>query len=164
MNGPCAKTTTRCTIIALNGREYVGQNICANPQQACPRLPGEGYAKCVSICQQWGHAEQVAASIVGDRAHGGTAYLEGHTYFCDACKAALAAVGVTHLIVGQPPAPGRSLLAWVYHRTRNGLFSRKRAVRDQALADVNRATQSYAGAWTPKNASDPNQTWTGEQP
>lgn len=103
MIGPCAKTTTRCTIIALDGREYVGQNLCAAPQFACPRLPGEGYAKCTSICAQWGHAEQVAAAIAGQRAVGGTAYLEGHTYYCDACKAALAGVGISNLIVGPPP-------------------------------------------------------------
>lgn len=56
------------------------------------------------------------------------------------------------------------LLAWVYHRTRNGLFSRQRSVRDQALADVNHATQKYAGTWTPQNARDPNQIWIGEKP
>lgn len=56
------------------------------------------------------------------------------------------------------------VLAWVYHRTRNGLFSRNRDVRDNALADVNKATQQYAKHWTPANASDPNQPWTGEQP
>lgn len=104
MIGPCAKATTRCTIIALNGREYVGQNLCAEPQVACPRLPGDDYTKCATVCRQWGHAEEVAAAIAGERARGGTAYLEGHTYFCDACKAALAAAGVTELVVGAPPA------------------------------------------------------------
>jgi hypothetical protein len=56
------------------------------------------------------------------------------------------------------------LLAWIYHRTRNGLFSHKRGERDQALADVNHATQNYSGVWVPQNARDPNQIWMGEKP
>jgi hypothetical protein len=55
------------------------------------------------------------------------------------------------------------LLAWVYHRTRNGLFSFKRSERDKALSDVNFATQQYVGAWTPIER-DPNKIWMGEQP
>lgn len=55
------------------------------------------------------------------------------------------------------------LLAWVYHRTRTGLFSMKRSQRDAALADVNAATQGYAGKWKPSEP-DPNKTWCGEKP
>ena len=56
------------------------------------------------------------------------------------------------------------VLAWVYHRTRNGLFSRSRSVRDNALAEVNKVTQRYGSAWVPENAKDPNQPWSGERP
>lgn len=55
------------------------------------------------------------------------------------------------------------LLAWVYHRTRTGLFSPKRSERDQALADVNYWTQKHAGTWTPSER-DPNKIWCGEMP
>lgn len=57
----------------------------------------------------------------------------------------------------------RRVLAWVYHRTRTGLFSQKRSERDKALSDVNAATQQYDAAWTPSER-DPNKIWCGEQP
>ena len=41
--GPCAKTTTRCTLVTPGGTHIVGTNECRNPQPVCPRLPGEGY-------------------------------------------------------------------------------------------------------------------------
>lgn len=103
MNGPCAKTRVLCTIIAPDGRRFDGENTCRNPQYVCPRSPGEGYEKCHSICDQVGHAEAVAASLAGEAARGGTAYLTGHTYACDPCKAALAAVGVTNIVIGAAP-------------------------------------------------------------
>lgn len=55
------------------------------------------------------------------------------------------------------------LLAWIYHRTRTGLFSFKRSERDKALSDVNAATQEYSGTWTPSER-DPNKIWCGEKP
>ena len=99
--GPCAKTKVRCTIIAPNGDQFVGENVCQNPQTVCPRTDGEGYEKCASICRQLGHAEAVAAYLAGDSAQGGTAFLEGHTYACDPCKAALLAIGVEEIVIGR---------------------------------------------------------------
>jgi hypothetical protein len=104
--GPCAKTTVRCTIIAPDGRRWVGANWCLRPQAECPRAPGDGYEKCTSVCGQIGHAEQVAARLAGPDAAGGTAYLEGHTYACAKCKAALAAIGVTDIRIEAPPDGG----------------------------------------------------------
>lgn len=100
--GPCAKTTVRCTTVAPDGKQYVGENLCFSPQVRCPREPGEGYEKCTSICHQVGHAEAVAAYLAGDRATGGTAYVEGHTYACEPCKTALAAIGVLDVRIGAP--------------------------------------------------------------
>lgn len=97
MLGPCAKTVVRCTIVAPNGQRFVGENLCRNAQPKCPRAPGEGYEKCASVCSQVGHAEVVAAAIAGQRARGGFAVVEGHTYACDPCKGALAAIGVTEV-------------------------------------------------------------------
>lgn len=99
--GPCAKAVVRCTIVSPNGNQFIGENVCQNPQPTCPRLPGEGYEKCTTICRQLGHAEAVAAYLAGDRAIGGTAYLTGHTYACEPCKAALAAVGVFTIVIGE---------------------------------------------------------------
>lgn len=106
MNGPCAKQTTRATIVALDGSRYVGENDCLNPQSTCPRadMPtGVGYELCLSICQQTGHAEVNACRVAGEAAKGATLYLEGHYYACDNCKATAKAAGVVEIIVGAPP-------------------------------------------------------------
>ncbi len=100
--GPCAKTTVRCTLVTPDGEYIVGENWCANPQRSCPRLPGEGYEKCGSICGQEGHAEQVAVRLAGDKARGARAYIEGHTYACMDCQHALFGAGVHSLTVGAP--------------------------------------------------------------
>lgn len=104
MIGPCAKAFVRCTIVAMDGARYIGENFCLAAQPACPREHGEGYEKCTTICRQVAHAEVVAAAIAGNRAQGGTAYLEGHTYACENCKAALAVVGVNQVVIGFPAA------------------------------------------------------------
>lgn len=103
MIGACAKAVIRCTIVAPGGERYIGENFCLVAQPVCPRLPGEGYEKCKTVCNQAGHAEVVAAVIAGGRARGGTAYIQGHTYACDACKQSLAAIGVTDIVIGAPP-------------------------------------------------------------
>lgn len=92
--GPCAKTTVRCTIQAADGQIFIGENWCANPQPKCPRVPGEDYEKCVTICQQEGHAERVALRLAGGHARGGMALLRGHTYVCQACQEAMFAAGI----------------------------------------------------------------------
>lgn len=103
--GPCAKTRVRCTIVQPTGERIVGENFCANAQPVCPREPGEGYEKCRTVCAQLGHAEVVAVLLLGPcgTAVGATAYLEGHTYACEPCKAALAMVGVREVVIGPPP-------------------------------------------------------------
>lgn len=107
MKGPCAKQRVICTIVAPDGRRWVGENECRNPQGACPRagMPtGQGYELCKSVCEQIGHAEEVAATAAGRSAVGGIAYIEGHTYACAPCKAALSEIGVHDILfVGAPP-------------------------------------------------------------
>ena len=100
--GPCAKTTVRCTLVTPEGERFVGENWCANPQDKCPRAPGEGYEKCITICQQEGHAEIVALRVAGTKAVGSRAYIEGHTYACMNCQHGLFAAGVRSLTVGAP--------------------------------------------------------------
>lgn len=101
----CAKQTVTCTIILpLVGGGKVkqrGTNGCRNPQAVCPRAPGEGYEKCKSVCDQEGHAEQVAISRFPKSLNltGATAYISGHTYACDDCKKALAARGITNIVI-----------------------------------------------------------------
>lgn len=79
------------------GETFTGTNDCRNPQPSCPRLPGEGYEKCKSICDQEGHAEEIALKAAGDKAKGAIAELEGIGYFCKQCQLKLFAAGVTAL-------------------------------------------------------------------
>jgi deoxycytidylate deaminase len=105
--GPCAKQQVRCTLVHPDGRRWVGENLCANAQETCPRagMPtGQGYELCASVCRQMGHAEEQAARTAGLEAAGARAYLEGHTYACDNCKSVLLRAGVREITIGAPPA------------------------------------------------------------
>jgi deoxycytidylate deaminase len=104
--GPCTKRTVVATIIALDGRRFVGTNYVRNAQPVCPRADmatGVGYELCRDVCDQSGHAEPNAIAAAGDAARGGTLYLEGHTYACEPCKAACATAGIVEIIIGNPP-------------------------------------------------------------
>lgn len=99
--GPCAKRTVRCAIYTADVA-YLGSNECANPQPACPREPGEGYAKCKSVCQQGAHAEIQAlerAQAAGADLKGSIAYVVGHHYICEACGIALRDAGVESVTI-----------------------------------------------------------------
>jgi deoxycytidylate deaminase len=103
MRGPCAKRRVTCAIITSQGRKFVGENDCANPQERCPREPGEGYEKCKSICQQAGHAEVEAvraAQAAGNaNLQGGVAILTGHYWICEPCGSALADMMIGRIII-----------------------------------------------------------------
>ena len=93
----CAKRQVTCVIVTPWGKAYFGSNDCLNPQDSCPRLLGENYDKCKSICQQTNHAEINALKSAGADAMGSTAYLVGHYHFCQACQNALFAAGIKYL-------------------------------------------------------------------
>ncbi|WP_143328217.1 hypothetical protein [Caballeronia pedi] len=93
----------KCTLIARDGERFVGENLCAVPQVVCPREPGEGYDKCITICGQSGHAETMALAAAGDKARGARAYVEGHGYACRDCQIQLFSSGVEALTIGAPP-------------------------------------------------------------
>lgn len=103
MMGPCAKAVVTCTLVTVDGQHIVGSNYCNNAQPSCPRLPGDGYEKCVSVCRQVGHAEMVALALAGTKATGARAYLQGHTYACQTCQEALFGAGVISLSIGIAP-------------------------------------------------------------
>jgi hypothetical protein len=102
----CAKKRVLARIYAPDGRSFTGENVCHNPQTTCPRLPGEGYEKCATICDQPEHAEVAALRLAGDAARGATVRLWGITHYCRQCQAALFAAGVVALEVpdGKPLA------------------------------------------------------------
>ena len=98
----CAKQRVICRIEAEDGGVATGENYCRNPQEVCPRIgmkSGEGYHLCQEVCQQAGHAEQVAVMNLRGR-QGVRATLEGHTYACEPCKEALRSAGVEVLRIG----------------------------------------------------------------
>lgn len=100
----CAKKTVTCLIMCLNGTGYFGTNDCNNPQTECPRLKGEGYEKCKSVCQQDGHAEEVAVSnALSDNAdlNGAIASISGIDHFCKSCQKKLYANGIRNLYIGE---------------------------------------------------------------
>lgn len=92
--GPCAKRRTQGLLVGRSGAVYVAENVCLNPQPVCPRLPGEGYEKCKSVCQQVEHAEIQILRAAGDDAHGQELTVT-HWYPCPRCEVACAAAGVT---------------------------------------------------------------------
>ena len=103
--GACAKQVVKATVVALDGQRFVGYNDCAVPQIVCPRgdLPsGIGYDRCVTICQQQGHAEEQALRKAGPAARGATVYVEGHTHICPNCLRVIADAGAVG-VVGAPP-------------------------------------------------------------
>jgi deoxycytidylate deaminase len=96
MRGPCAKRRVVCTI--HDGTfSATGENDCANPQATCPRLPGEGYEKCKTVCQQDGHAEMMALAAAKHMDLKGKfswARITGHHWICNACGEAMRDAGV----------------------------------------------------------------------
>lgn len=106
MRGPCAKRQVECTVYTRDTgiepelRSETGTNDCDNPQQTCPRLPGEGYEKCRTICQQTGHAEIEALRKAKERGldlSGGSAYIFGHNWICNSCGQALVDAGIKEI-------------------------------------------------------------------
>lgn len=89
----CAKVRVEAILIGRSGKWYEGENHCTSPQASCPRLPGEGYEKCKSVCQQDAHAEVEAIRAAGDDACGGLMYVNYH-YCCPDCTRACDAAGV----------------------------------------------------------------------
>lgn len=101
MIGPCAKRIVTCTLTAVDGSVHIGTNWCENAQPECPRQPGEGYAKCWTVCKQAHHAERSALVIAGAKAKGAVAELRGHSYYCRECQEALFTAGIKSIGVAR---------------------------------------------------------------
>lgn len=97
MIGPCAKRRVVATLVLPDGRTFTAENLCANAQATCPRLPGEGYEKCDSVCQLMGHAEMRALDTADDfedvDTQGARMYV-GHHYACSTCETILRNAGI----------------------------------------------------------------------
>lgn len=106
--GPCAKQRVVATIVTSDGRQFTGENDCLNPQNFCVRDErglgtGEGYELCKEVCQQTDHAEINAIKAAGKAAKGSVMYIEGHTYACEPCRAAMVRAGVIGYRFSAPP-------------------------------------------------------------
>ena len=99
----CAKKQVTCVLVKDDNIIAVGRNSCRKPQETCPRLPGEGYQKCKDICDQTGHAEEMALEQAGDQAEGCTAYLIGINHYCKTCQLKLFAAGIEALKIFVDP-------------------------------------------------------------
>lgn len=102
----CAKRKVICVLSDNSGeRTAIGTNECFEPQERCPRLPGEDYTKCRTICDQPWHAEEHALWN-WRRAHGEHkpthALVRGHTHACGACEFLLINAGVKRITFGEP--------------------------------------------------------------
>jgi len=97
--GPCAKKQVECRIIFPNGESTWGRNDCLNPQEVCPRLPGEGYKKCIEICEQIGHAEEVALDAASQSTVGAKAVVYGISHVCRNCQETLYGAGITSISI-----------------------------------------------------------------
>ena len=108
--GPCAKQVVKATILTKSGARYAGFNHCCKPQKTCPRdaagfKTGEGYELCKIVCEQVGHAEEVAieaAEVFGADLQGAVLFLEGHTYACEKCENSALLRGI-EIVIGAPP-------------------------------------------------------------
>lgn len=98
--GPCAKQEVSAIICKDGDVLSVGKNLCLKPQEVCPRdtagyKTGAGYHLCKDVCQQIGHAEEVAIAMAfEEELEGAEIFLEGHTYFCDKCTKSIGRVGI----------------------------------------------------------------------
>jgi deoxycytidylate deaminase len=105
MRGPCAKRQVICYLYIQGYEQFAvrGENDCANPQPTCPRLPGEGYEKCRSICRQEDHAEMMAlrkARELGYDLKDASATISGHYWICEPCGRALLDAGISKVFLG----------------------------------------------------------------
>ena len=95
----CAKVRVTAVLLTLDGDTFHGENICKKPQTACPRETGEGYQKCVEICEQECHAEVAAVRAClkagGDPKFG--SMVVNYHYICDDCKRYLDGWGIRYI-------------------------------------------------------------------
>lgn len=89
MPKPCFKREVCAVIVDVDGKIAIGENLIYNEEvKECPRLKGEGYEKCETICNQKGHAEIMAiedAKKRGLKLEDATLYLMGHHRMCAEC-------------------------------------------------------------------------------
>ena len=94
----CAKKRVLCALYDAAGMLIsIGRNSCDNPQEVCPREPGEDYTKCSTVCEQRGHAEVIALRNAGGYdLFGGKAVITHHRV-CEWCERELMQAGIANI-------------------------------------------------------------------
>ena len=95
----CAKVVVTATLLTLDNEVFIGRNDVPNPQKECPRVDGEGYEKCKSICKQERHAEIDAIEkcrAAGCNPRYGSISVDYH-YVCPWCQAELDKLGIRYI-------------------------------------------------------------------
>lgn len=93
----CAKAVVKARLVTTSGQVFEGENAVSKPQVQCPRLEGEGYDKCISVCDQQGHAEEQAvlrALMAGVELRGAHMTVEYH-HVCKKCQGMMWSFGIT---------------------------------------------------------------------
>ncbi len=102
----CAKRKVTALLVTRHGDTVRGENKCDAPQPVCPRAPGEGYEKCVTVCHQRGHAEIQAIDAAleyGLDLVDSVCIVSGHYHVCHHCAKALCDAGVREIRIEVTP-------------------------------------------------------------
>jgi deoxycytidylate deaminase len=97
----CAKKVVTARLLTKSGLEHVGTNECKAPQAVCPRAEGEGYEKCLTVCQQEMHAESRAilnCIEANDDPRDGVMRVS-HTHVCQDCQATMTKWRITWVVM-----------------------------------------------------------------
>ncbi len=95
----CAKAVVRAILVLADGCIFVGENVCTVPQVVCPRVDGEGYLKCRSVCGQPAHAELDAIGRAGIENVLGAVMFVAHTHVCNDCRMVCDALGIEVVLI-----------------------------------------------------------------
>lgn len=100
----CAKRHVIARVETIEGKVYYGSNARHNDYATeCPRLPGEGYDKCIYECWQKSHAEVEALEKAGAEAAGGTLTVYGHYHVCEDCAKMAVNYGIAKIVIEVAP-------------------------------------------------------------
>lgn len=94
----CQKRPVSAVVTLKDGEVLMGGNFGLRAVAVCPRVTGEGYAKCFSVCGQLNHAEAMVLRMLraGGYTYEHVRYVDvyGHSQPCESCKLALRAAGL----------------------------------------------------------------------
>ena len=93
----CAKAIVTAVLHTKDGRQYTGRNDCDHPVTDCPRVVGEGYAKCKYICRQPCHAEidAMRQAFINKSPLKGGMMIVSHHRVCGDCQIAMTEAGIS---------------------------------------------------------------------